>query len=107
MGQTMRQCDLAGSAEAKRVRRTAYGGAFDVVDLTTEVERSPTEAECSPTEVETSCEEEVSTEDRGSDIRNSDVPFVFAVAEADGRVPGTIADDSCTIGHLEGGSGRA
>ena len=47
--------------------------------------------------------EEVRPDDWGCDIRNSDVPFVFAIAEADGHVSGSVAGNGRTIGRLEGG----
>ena len=45
-------------------------------------------------------QKEVCPDDWGCGIRDSDIPFIFAIAEADGHVPGSIAGDSRTIGRL-------
>ena len=44
---------------------------------------------------------EFCTDDWRCDIRDSNVPFVLAVAEADHHVTWTVAGDDHTVSHLE------
>ena len=50
---------------------------------------------------------EVCTDEWRCDIRNSNVPYVLAVAEADSHVMSVIAGDGHTFSRLEGGQGGA